>query len=968
MDVDELKAEEAPTTGTTPTDFKQASAPLLAYRRLMVLGLLLPMLALPAVLGWMQYRAQRHGFLVETQGLLEARLNEVDGMTAAAVEHVSNMRHWMQGDLAMAPPSYPAKLQSLLSPRHVDGQIDGYSLDQIDDQARDYLGQFLWVAPQPPTSADLNRFAYFSGPASMAHALKPFFAWSYYFSSAADLIIIYPWTPARTVVEDQGHRSMRKALAGWLDYDVYKQAVPAANPRRDAYWVDPYIDAGGKGLMVSHAAPVYDAKGRFSGMVGTDLLLSTLQEQAEAWHEDRGRWWISTASGILLADSRQTLLTSAKEQQPPSLASRLPRGLTKADVDAVAYVISAPRETGRGVLFGRKSRNAPWSLIYFVPESEIRAALLPGMMPYAQMSLLILLVFMAGLFLVQGKIVGPALAVLDYLMSRISRKRASEPKLNKLWRPVMQAVLHNFDAQQRIERQQRRSEALKSAVVDNALFAIVTTDEEGRIVEFNPNAEQTFGMTREQALGQKVSNIIVPPRYRQAHLDGMARMKMGSPHRVIGQRVELEALRADGTEIPVEMVLARSEIDGEVFYSALLTDLSERRRVAAEVERQREALRHSERISAMGSLLAGVAHELNNPLAILMGRASMLEQKCEDPAVLSDAQRIREAAERCGRIVRTFLNMARNERGERKPVQLNDMVRGAVDLLAYSLRTNGIEVSLRLQHDLPEVCADGDQIGQVVLNLLVNAQQAAGVRRVSVATGVDEDGQGRLRGVWLRLQDDGQGVPPELAQRVFDPFFTTKPAGTGTGLGLSVSRGIVKDHGGELVLEPMQAGQGASFLMRLPAQAAQSVVEAPLPAVQTDGDADDSVVHSSAFLARILVVDDEPELTDLMRAMLEGQGYEVMSAESAEIGLAFLAEAAFDLVLSDLRMPGMDGPAFWRELVKLHPGLARRVVFVTGDTLSVGAREFLKETGCACVEKPFTQAELLAKVQMGLQS
>jgi CheY-like chemotaxis protein len=218
---------------------------------------------------------------------------------------------------------------------------------------------------------------------------------------------------------------------------------------------------------------------------------------------------------------------------------------------------------------------------------------------------------------------------------------------------------------------------------------------------------------------------------------------------------------------------------------------------------------------------------------------------------------------------------------------------------------------------------------------------------------------------WLRVSDNGPGVAPDLAQRIFDPFFTTKPVGSGTGLGLSVSRAIARDHGGDLVLEaaPVEQGQcqGATFALRLPLSG-EMRAERPDEAWQ-----DDEAAPSSAFVARVLVVDDEPELTDVMRAMLENQGYEVLSAESGQVALEILAEAPCDLVLSDLRMPVMDGPALWREVVQRHPGLARRMIFVTGDTLSAGAREFLKETGCACIEKPFSQAELVSKVRERLQ-
>ena len=500
------------------------------------------------------------------------------------------------------------------------------------------------------------------------------------------------------------------------------------------------------------------------------------------------------------------------------------------------------------------------------------------------------------------------------------------------------------------------SEALKSAIVDHALVALISTDGQGRIVEFNPAAELTFGRLRADMIGQRVSDIVMPERFRSAHEAGLARLEAGGEARVLGKRQELHALRADGSEFPIEMVLWRTDVGGAAFYTASIVDLTERRNAAQEIERQREALRQSEKLNAMGSLLAGVAHELNNPLAIVMGRATLLESKCDDSALRADAQRIREAAERCGRIVRTFLDMARQKPVQRRNVQVNDMVRGAVELLQYNLRTGGIDVELRLADALPEVLADPDQIGQVLLNLLVNTQQALSTtprpRRVVIETGLESQRESRAPRVWLRVADNGPGISEEHRAHVFTSFFTTKSAGVGTGLGLSVSRSVIREHGGDLLLEGHGPLGGASFRMSIPLSAAPP---APEPVALPDA--------VDAPLSRVLVVDDEPELASLMRDILEAAQFEVAHAETGAVALELLGEARFDAIVSDLRMPDMDGAALWREVRERHPLLLRRMVFVTGDTLSPAAAEFLRETGCAALEKPFAPADLVARVR-----
>jgi two-component system NtrC family sensor kinase len=501
------------------------------------------------------------------------------------------------------------------------------------------------------------------------------------------------------------------------------------------------------------------------------------------------------------------------------------------------------------------------------------------------------------------------------------------------------------------------SEALKSAIVDHALVALISADAQGHIVEFNPSAEAMFGHQRAEVVGRPVSEILLPERFRGLHEQGLQRLAAGEPPRVLGKRMEeLQALRADGSEFPIEMVLWRSDVEGHVFYTASIVDLTEKRNAAQEIERQREALRQSDKLSAMGSLLAGVAHELNNPLAIVMGRATLLESKCADGALRADAQRIRAAAERCGRIVRTFLDMARQKPVQQRNVRINDMVRGAVDLLQYNLRTAGVDVELRLAEGLPEALADADQLGQVVLNLLVNAQQALSdtqrPRRVLIETGLEPLRETRAPRVWLRVADNGPGVSDEHRPHIFSSFFTTKSAGVGTGLGLSVSRSVVREHGGDLWLEPRSPLGGASFRMSVPLSPSPLEPEpAPLPD-EVDGP-----------LLRVLVVDDEGELASLMREILESAQFDVATAESGAVALELLAEARFDAIVSDLRMPDMDGAALWREVRERHPALARRMVFVTGDTLSPAAADFLRETGCATLEKPFPPLDLVARVR-----
>jgi two-component system NtrC family sensor kinase len=500
---------------------------------------------------------------------------------------------------------------------------------------------------------------------------------------------------------------------------------------------------------------------------------------------------------------------------------------------------------------------------------------------------------------------------------------------------------------------ERLQSALKTSMVDHALVALVTLDPGGRAVQFNPAAETVFGRRGDTVLGRLLHQVVLPARHHPTWLKALARLRDGAADAAnANRRFELQALRADGSEFTAEVRMWRTDVDGVPYCSASLIDVTERQQAAEELARQRDALRQSEKLAMMGGLLAGVAHELNNPLAIVMGRTSLLEEKCADATLKGDVQRIREAAERCGRIVRTFLNMARSKSPARAPVSFNDLVRAAVEMLSYAFRSHGIVMGLELADELPTVNADGDQIGQIVLNLLVNAQQALagaqGERRVVVQTGVEVRRENREPRVWLRVADTGPGLPPSVRERLFEPFFTTKPEGIGTGLGLSVSRSLAREHGGDLTLEARSPLGGASFRLNLPISG-----EPPhdaLPQV---------LAVDAASTARVLVVDDEQEIAGLMRDLLESAGYEVAVAESGALALEMLETARFDAIVSDIRMPEMDGAALWHEVVVRHPALAKRMLFVTGDTLSPGAREFLKESQCRGLDKPFSKGDLL---------
>jgi signal transduction histidine kinase len=372
------------------------------------------------------------------------------------------------------------------------------------------------------------------------------------------------------------------------------------------------------------------------------------------------------------------------------------------------------------------------------------------------------------------------------------------------------------------------------------------------------------------------------------------------------------------------------------------------RALEATVRERTERLLQSEKIATMGSLLAGVAHELNNPLSVVLGQSHLLRESAKDPRTADRAEKIATGADRCVRIVRNFLALARQQAPERSPVGLNQLVQDSVELVAYELRTDNVAVVLDLADDLPILWADGHQLQQVLVNIVTNAHHAlrqspAAERTITITTRSDR----ALQQVYLEVSDTGPGIPAEIHTKIFEPFYTTKPPGQGTGLGLSLCRGLVEEHGGAITVQSAP-GRGATFRIMLP------VVPGP---AGTDR-------SSAAETARpigaktILVVDDERELAEVLVEALGREGHRVEIACHGEDALRRLEQHRYDLVVSDTKMPVMDGLELYRELTRRFPALSKRIIFVTGDVLDAEKRRFLESCGAPFLAKPFDLGEI----------
>ncbi len=362
-------------------------------------------------------------------------------------------------------------------------------------------------------------------------------------------------------------------------------------------------------------------------------------------------------------------------------------------------------------------------------------------------------------------------------------------------------------------------------------------------------------------------------------------------------------------------------------------------------------------MAALGHLVSGIAHELNNPLTAIMGYAQLLLSHGLNPDQLAEARKVFEEAERATRIVKNLLYFARENKPERTRVNLNEIVERALALRSYELRIQNIAVECSLSPELPATLADPHQLQQAVLNLLVNAEQALvqsrGRGRIWIRTRAGGTGK-----IAIEVSDDGPGIPKEIAVRIFEPFFTTKPPGLGTGLGLSIVYGIVHQHDGEVALES-RAGGGATFVIELP-------VAASRPSAVTSQIHSDEAQRVRVPSRRIIVVEDEPTIAQLVVDVLREEGHAVDAVLDSHEALTRIARSRYDLVVCDLRMPRLDGPGFYDALVRSGSPLAGHIVFITGDTLAPRTAQFLEKSGLPFLAKPFLVEELRLAVNQRL--
>ena len=476
----------------------------------------------------------------------------------------------------------------------------------------------------------------------------------------------------------------------------------------------------------------------------------------------------------------------------------------------------------------------------------------------------------------------------------------------------------------------------------------------GNFTFFNEALRRIFGYPAEELMGMNSRTYSVGEDARRLYQAFNEIYRTGKPT----QDFSWQILRKDGSTrfLETSASLIRGAEGNPNGFRGVSRDVTERKQ-AEEERRQLEQKAHlASRLASVGEMASGIAHEINNPLTGVIGYAQLLTGREDVPTdIKKDLATINDGAQRVADIVKRLLAFARKQKLERDYVSINDIITTTLTLRTYEMETSNIKLTTYLDPELPVTIADGGQLQQMFLNLIINAETemklAHGKGNLSIKT---EKVDNTIR---ISFKDDGPGIAKENLDKIFDPFFTTREVGEGTGLGLSVCHGIIAGHGGRIYAES-KLGKGATFIVELPVVTMAEQLKLAEP---------DAEEAQRVAGVKILVMDDEPTILSFVSRALTDEGYKVETVDNATEALEKIKSQRYNLILLDIKLPGMSGIELYRRIQKIARSLTKRVVFITGDVIGARTTAFLSQTKAPHIAKPFDATQLKKEINRMLR-
>ena len=515
---------------------------------------------------------------------------------------------------------------------------------------------------------------------------------------------------------------------------------------------------------------------------------------------------------------------------------------------------------------------------------------------------------------------------------------------------VTQIVYHDVTKRAQAEEALQRSEENFRNTLDTSLMGIFIGDS-GNVLYVNRAFLEMFGYDNLDEVRAKRPVEFYAPESYVSYLQRRERQQRGEPN---PDNFEIDVVHKDGAVRHLQVFRKEVLWNGKLQSQLLYNDITALKQAEEERRKLEDRAQVASRLAVVGEMAAGVAHEINNPLTGVLGFSQMMLEKESVPEeIKAELRLIVDGSQRVADIVKRLLTFARQTKPVKTMTNINELLDNNLKLREYVLKTANINVVTRFDPELPWSVADPGQLQQVFLNLIVNAEQAMKGAHDRGTLTVTTEKKGN--NIIISFQDDGPGITPENRKRLFEPFFTTKAPGEGTGLGLSLSRSIILEHNGKMYVES-EFGHGATFIIELP------IVES-LPA-ETDAQlAPVKAQPADSKHGKILVVDDEPGVRILLERVFTQMGHTVDTVADAETAIEKLnAGTTYDVMLTDVRMPGVSGIELHSYVLAKTPAMKNRIVFITGDVMGIDIKEFLMKNNLPSFSKPFDIEALKEKI------